>query len=139
MPSFEALPDLPSYVKQEARFTAGNGFAAPVRNDVEVTAHEPVKLDGLFLAIAGDTLNVYYQWDWKQGAPARSSYKHEAFCVSIGEWGRVRYNGRLTDYDNGTWWYEKWVYNIGLFQSPPLNVFLMTEPQHIYSQMGHLF
>ena len=139
MPPFEPISQSPSYVKHEAVLAADNGFTAPVRNSVEVTACEPVKHGGVSLAFAGDVLNVYHQWDRSQGAPERSSYKHKAFCVSIGEWGRVRYNGRLSlDWDS-YWSYEKWVYNIGLFQSPPLNVFLKTEPKHIYSQMGHLF
>lgn len=138
MPSFEPMQQSPSWVKHEAIFSADNAFTAPVCSSVEVIVYGPVKLGGISLAFTGDALNVYYQWDRSQGAPERSSYRHKAFCVSIGEWGRVRYNGRLSYYD-GDWYYEKWVYNIGLFQSPPLNVFLKTEPKHIYSHMGHLF
>lgn len=49
------------------------------------------------------------------------------------------YNGRHVYFDDGQWGYDKWIYNIGLFDSVRSSAFVTMEPVKIYSQMAHLF
>jgi len=137
-PPSASAPKPGEYVVHRSTFTAKNGFAAPT-SSLGVTPYCPPNAGGITLALDDDALHVAYQWDRSQGAPERYSAKVDAFRLSPGQWGRVRYNGRLTDFDNGTWWYEKWVYNIGLFSSPPSSVFVTTEPVKVFTQMAYLW
>ena len=100
---------------------------------------EPNHLRGIATSFASEILTVSYQYSTSQGAPERYAQKIEALNLSSGQWGRIEYNGRHSDMDNGHWWYEKWVYNIGLFSHPPMSAFTRSEPTKFFSQMAHLF
>lgn len=134
-----SAPKPGDYVFHRSTFTDKNGFAAPTSSSLGVTPYCPTNTGGITLSREADALCVAYQWDRSQGAPERYSAKVEALRLSPEQWGRVRYNGRLTDFDNGTWWYEKWVYNVGLFSVPPSSIFVTTEPVKIFTQMAHLW
>jgi hypothetical protein len=143
VPEAVSLPPSPSapksgdYVLHRATYTAKNGFAAPTSSSLGITPYCPPNTGGVSLSFEDDALHVAYQWDRSQGAPERYSRKVEAFRLSPQQWGRVSYNGRRSG--ESCWWYEKWVYNIGLFSSPPLSVFVMTDPVKVFTQMAHLF
>lgn len=126
-----------SFVAHRVDYGGRNGFAEPLRSVVEVSVTEPTKLPGVSLAVDADTLYVSYQYSMSLGAPERYARKIEALRLSLNQWGRVCYNGRHSGYE-GYWWYEKWVYNVGLFSSPPLSVFLTTKPVKVFPQMAHL-
>jgi|SRR5579884_1608151 len=80
------------------------------------------------LTLAGDGLQVEFSWSHEVGAPPRY-HRHERERVQLapGQWLQVRYNGRHIYFDDGTWYYEKHVLNIGfadafvptLFVAPP--------------------
>ena len=145
VPEAVSLPPSPSapkpgdYVLHRSVFTANTGFIAPTSSSLGITPYRPPNTGGVTLSLEDDALVVAYQWDRSQGAPERCFARVDAFCLSPEQWGRVRYNGRLTDFDNGTWWYEKWVYNVGLFSAPPPSVFVATEPLKVFTQMAHLW
>jgi hypothetical protein len=115
-----------------------NKYTKPVRTIIAPPTTTPRQAKGIFFDFAGDMLSVAYQYDRGQGAPERFAGKVKAFDLSQGEWGRIRYNGRYSDVDNGHWWYEKWVWNIGLFSSVSPTAFLKTEPVKVASYMGLL-
>lgn len=127
-----------SYVVHRVNYGGRNGFAEPTRNTGEVLTTEPSKLGAMSLVMDGDTLTAFYQYSRRQGAPERYSQKIEALKLSLNQWGSVLYNGRHSGME-GYWCYEKWVYNVGLFSSPPLSVFVTTEPVKVFTQMAHLF
>ena len=139
LPAPASVPKSGDFILHRSTFTAKNGFAAPTSSNLGVTPYCPKNTGGITLSRRGDSLQVTYQWDWSQGAPERYAAEVEAFCLLPYQWGRVRYNGRLSDFDNGTWWYEKWVYNVGLFSSPPPSVFVTAEPVKVFTQISHLW
>jgi hypothetical protein len=81
-------------------------------------------------------LQVDYQWTSDAGMPARYP-RRGVLTLQPGQWGRVRYNARirLTGHDCSAWWYEKWVFNIGLFPVLAARAFLDSEPIKIHSEM----
>ena len=107
---------------------------------------------GVRVNFDGNFLTARYQWAESLGAPMRRrqdstgtfvdvghSPVQKAFELQIGQWGRILYNGRHTDYDNGMWSYDKHVFNIGLFVNPMPDIFLTTQPIKTYSKMALLF
>ncbi len=95
------------------------------------------------------SIRVVYEYDSRLGVPRRDAIGHapdetgrhrplqyEAFVLRSGEWGRLKYNGRHTGEEG--WWYDKWVFNIGLFPRWSPDIFLDTPPCASYSQMARL-
>ena len=137
LPDFKS-PSVPlSYVVHRVYYSGRNGFAEPTRSTVEVLTTEPSNLGGVSLNFDKDILTVFYQYSRSQGAPERYSRKIEALNLSLNQWGRVLYNGRHSGME-GYWWYEKWVYNLGLFSSPSPSVLVKTEPIKVFTQMAHM-
>lgn len=70
-----------------------------------------------------------------------SPLKEKAFTLN-GEnpYGRLIYNGRLTDYDTGEWYYEESVINLfyvdGNFGK---DLFTSREPNYLYKQIEFLY
>ena len=107
---------------------------------------------GVRVSFNGEVLTARYQWNEELGAPKRRrqdntgtfvnvghSLLQKALEIQIGQWGRILYNGRRSDFDDGRWYYNKHVFNIGLFVNPPSDIFLTTQPIKSYSKMAHLF
>lgn len=142
----EALPlaPLPSmaeslrYLHQHILFGEGNDFRKPIYEAVNTSDAPSLHLGCLWLTLGDGALHVFCQYQRSQGAPERHSARVLAFRLTPGEWGCVLYNGRHVDSD-GYWSYNKWVYNIGLFDNPRPRVFLNTVLVKIFSQMAHLF
>ena len=72
------------------------------------------------------------------GEPDRRGAR-KTLRIGVNEWGQIVYNGRFQDYDEGGWWYEKMVVNVGLFERLTPGVFTKQEPTCRYSAMGELF
>ena len=95
-----------------------------------------------------DILRVHFEYDGRSGgAPTREKFdasgnrlllKEEAFCLRVGEWGRVSYNGRFSCEETGNWSYKKTVFNIGMALRAPEDWFTQSTPNHVYSQMAQL-
>ena len=137
LPDFSATNVPLSYVLHSVHFASRNDFAEPTKSSITVSETELTGLDGVSIDFANGTLSVFYQYDTSQGAPERYARKIEALKLTKGLWGRVEYNGRHSGAE-GYWWYEKWVYNIGLFSHPSVSAFTESEPTKIFSQMAHL-
>ena len=139
LPSSDVVPAPLFYVLHLVSYSNRNNFAEPIRNTVQTSMVEPNHLRGITTSLASEILTVSYQYSTSQGAPERHAQKIEALNLSFGQWGRIEYNGRHSDMDNGHWWYEKRVYNIGLFAAPSASAFTRSEPTKIFSQIAHLF
>ncbi len=63
-----------------------------------------------------------------------------AFNLKPGEYGRIIYNERNMYFDTGNWYYKQHIINIINYikDKVPTNIYL-SEPDHLYSQMVHLF
>jgi hypothetical protein len=78
-------------------------------------------------------LGAFWQYDpGIAGAPKRKSTAKEIFDLTVGQWGSVRYNGRMVDY--GGWWYRQVVLNVGIFASVTGDEFLARKPDCIYDR-----
>ena len=137
VPEFSASDVPVSYMIHSVSYGVRNNFAEPIESGVSVSAVAPDHLHGVTLDFANDALTVSYQYNASHGAPGRHSRKTEALNLSLGQWGRILHNGRCSWEDY--WWYEKHVYNIGLFPDPFRSAFIQTKPTKIFSQMAHLF
>lgn len=82
-------------------------------------------------------LRVVYQYNMRCGAPERTPIKRD-IRLQVGQWGRILYNGRFSDIDDGYWCYEKWTFNIGFFQDPIPHVFLNSPAVKIHSDLALL-
>jgi hypothetical protein len=85
-----------------------------------------------------DGATLEYRWDWKCGAPVRS-WRPKRIRLGLGEWAQVTYNGRFTDWDDGNWWYERHVVNVGLFDAMTGEEFLSRELAAGHRDMALLF
>lgn len=121
----------------------------------DVTANESAEIlnrGGVRLSFDGEVLTARYQWKRELGAPGRRTQNAAGMFVPVhhspfqkalelkaGEWGRILFNGRHSDYDDGRWYYSKHVFNIGLFVNPQSDVFLTSQPIKTYSKMALLW
>jgi hypothetical protein len=65
-----------------------------------------------------------------------------AFVLRPGQYGRVIWNERRTDYDNGTWYYQLHVCNFihtSLTQELKKDIFLAVQPDFEYKQLAVLY
>jgi hypothetical protein len=98
------------------------------------------------LHLTGNTLRVMFEgpypyeselppvFDALMGAPSRRVPRCP-FALQVGEWGHIRYVGRLPAGWDGVTYYQKWVYNIGWFSSVSPRAFLANAPHHRYENM----
>lgn len=90
----------------------------------------------LNLAKTEDTLVVEIPWEHIPGKPQR--YRSPGgFTLKIDCWGQVRYNVRLA-YDEGGWYYEKYVLNISYAALPAPTFFSRTAPVQVLLDMADL-
>ncbi len=76
------------------------------------------------------------------GRPVRpkSSHDVEAMSLSIGQFGRIRHNGRFNDFDTGDWYYEKVVFNIAITKERKnFDLFIKNKPDKQFDDMADLF
>jgi hypothetical protein len=101
-------------------------------------ADEEFRAGSVLVRWEGEHLHVDYQWSFAAGMPERYS-RRDVLVLGPGQWGRLRYNARRSDWDGGEWSYEKWTFNIGLFPALDARVFVGTEPVKVHSQMALLW
>ncbi|TND08956.1 MAG: hypothetical protein FD123_1810 [Bacteroidetes bacterium] len=105
---------------------------------------EHVQLRGAYIDIKDNRLMASYKYDHSHcGFPYRTKYNpngveepldEEAFVLTKGEYGRIRFNGKYTDSD-GYWYYEKKVHNLLIMDSPKRDEFTKRAPLKTYEQM----
>jgi len=93
----------------------------------------------LTLADANDKLQVRFEWGLEVGAPRRD-YRHtrEQVTLATGQWMQVRYNGRHLYGDDGTWYYEKHVLNIGFADTFVPTLFVAAPPDYQITDFADL-
>jgi hypothetical protein len=138
---------VPSYLVHSSQ-SSFPGIPATSRSPRETLrvrpATEPLTCGCLHARLEDGKLSVDYQWTVAAGMPARYP-RRDVLVVSPGQWGRIRYNERHSPsytfncWGEGEWWYEKWVFNIGLFTTLSSRPFLDTMPAKVYSAMDHLW
>jgi hypothetical protein len=71
----------------------------------------------------------------------KDNLNETAFILGKNQYGRIIWNERKVDYDQGTWYYEFHIYNlIYLTENKfPDNIFLQAEPDYIYRQLARLY
>lgn len=93
----------------------------------------------LTLTGADDNLHVQFEWSGEVGAPSRH-YRHtrEQVTLATGQWMQVRYNGRHFYREDGTWYYEKHVLNIGLADALVPDLFVTGPPDYQITDFADL-
>jgi hypothetical protein len=95
----------------------------------------------LTLMSAHDKLQVQFEWSSDVfGAPQRD-YRpsHERVTLAIGRWMQVRYNGRHIYREDGAWYYEKHVLNIGLADALVPSLFVAASPDYQITDFADLY
>ena len=119
-------------------FGEKNAFRAPTNEFVDLKEFTKPFIFGCVKVFpSGKSIGAVYEHTGEGGAPDR--FGRFEIELEPGQWGRFQYNDRFVDFDNGTWWYEKWTFNVGLFQQISPGVFLKNDPIKSYSQMELLF
>ncbi len=86
---------------------------------------------------ANHSLSVVWQYDQDcAGAPYRDKTPKIAFILQENEWGQISYNGRYTEEEG--WYYKEIVLNVGLFNEPTKDCFIISKPNHSVNQKAHL-
>ncbi len=102
----------------------------------EATFGETLQFDRLHLYWKGDSLAISYRADDREyGVPGTA---HSTLNLAGEQWARIQYNLRYAAYESRWWFYEKWIFNVGLFRNPKRNVFLRTEPDAVLSRLSRL-
>jgi hypothetical protein len=135
--SFAAAATESAILEHMAYFNEHGGFVARETTQ-QYAAPATLAYGCTRLQVEVDRVAVTWRYDSGYiGAPGRDGSTKEVFVVRPGQWGRVRYNGRLTE-DEG-WWYRKIVLNVGIFASGSGSEFLANEPDFTYDQMARLW
>ena len=104
----------------------------------------------VIIHIDGEEFKLDYDDGLKGGAPgikvwdARlQSYLaplRHSIPLKIGEYARIAYNSRMTDWDTGEWWYEIHIVNALAMSelTAPLDVFCSREPDKQYEKISAL-
>lgn len=151
MPEAVALPPMPVPVLEPSllihsiskMYDSIPAYSRTPSNELTVKSLSDVfECDCIKLSARNDVLHVDFQWNPSAGMPERYP-KTDILVLQVGQWGQIRYNERHSPYhevhcDFNTWWYEKWVFNIGLFTTVSPTLFIDQKPDQVYSQMEHL-
>lgn len=130
------MPDATTLIRQYVPFGVNPHFRKQ-KAQVEIktcTIHKWRTFDCVQVRAENNVL--FIQYAGQNGAPARFPYPVQ-LQLNTGDWVRVRYNGRFTDWE-GNWYYRKTVLNIGLFEKVARSSFL-GEPTRTISDMADLW
>lgn len=79
--------------------------------------------------------------DWYLGAPGIKSTNPKIghYTLESGQWVRLRWQGRFSDWDTGNWWYEHTCINVAHFEgNEQFDLFLKSEPTHQFIHLPQL-
>jgi hypothetical protein len=121
-------------------FDEAQGFAPPARSVLTPQEAVPLRVGAVQIEPGPAWVTVTFEYDARVvGRPFRyappGGIPSTRFVLEVGQWGRVRYNGRFSDDE---WWYEQRVVNVGLFGHLEPGVFIATEPRFTISELAHL-
>ncbi len=137
------------------------GFSELVNRIYTRTKYEKVTLDCVEILKDENSYDIYVKYNPHMGNPVRTnkcrktktdfSTDHDnsiygmlnelAMTLEINKYGRIRYNGRLTDYDTGSWYYAEEIINIinTVNEKENLDIFLKKQPDKMYEQIAILY
>lgn len=121
--------------------------------------HTDLNLTNLAFRPAGEGWEVIFWWDEGcSGLPPRRGRNRDfnnpdsrlyrkdclnetAFILTPGQAGRIVWNERKQDFDDGTWYYQLQARNLAALPREKVtpDVFLEREPDYIYRQMADLY
>jgi hypothetical protein len=126
-------------------FTEREEFEMPASTRSDFVEESPHRVLGVVVEQLGSEVRVSMDLDpalGVRGAPARTGaiYGRPAphFLLQLGQFGRVRYNGRHSTYDYG-WWYEKVVANVALLSQFDAEIFLHVKPVYELKDLAALW
>lgn len=129
LPSFAASAEL---VVHKVVFDESNAFRRKAEIQ-KLTMANDWELNPVRLRLLGDQIQVRCMFG---GAPER--WPRQAFVLSYGQWGRLAYNRRFADSYDGSWRYEKEVFNVAFADQVRRRQFFDTEPDKTASFLDRL-
>lgn len=109
------------------------GFDAPEENFEILEPKRPFRMGCVVVEFVPSGLHTTYRYDPRDvGAPYRTDFPRE-FDLKLGEWLQIIYNGRFSE--EGSWYYQKVVMNVGLFEQLDTEVFLHSQPKKTFSDL----
>ena len=141
LPEVLTIKDCPTVLYHKQWYKEQEDIFSLCKTDFEVSKTLSFNLNGISIARTDDGLRTYWEYHRDMGAPPRSSKSQAALVLEANQWGRVLYNGRHSPdhYDNSDWWYDRWVFNVGIFWKPTVDVFIASPPVKIFSQIAQLW
>jgi hypothetical protein len=139
----EKLKDpIDGLIEHSISYYEWQGFSSPQHSSLTQEAAEKVRFDCLVIEPLGAELKVIFEYDGKYaGMPVRytppGGKPSTRMHLQPGQWGRVLYNGRFAVEEG--WWYDKKVFNIGLFEKLEEDLFTSSQPAQVLSQMAKLW
>lgn len=127
-----------TFLQQTLAFPAYRNYTPPSEEIMLRPMFNPVSLGGVTIIWNEEQVKAKFRWSHGCGAPDRG-WMAKTLSLAVNEWGQIVYNGRLSDCDDGQWYYHKTVVNVGLFAPASNNVFTRSEPNQRYSAMAHLY
>ncbi|HJQ25929.1 MAG TPA: hypothetical protein VKA60_18570 [Blastocatellia bacterium] len=129
-----------TWLNHAARFGEANDFAAPQHESLTEEPLGTLQLGCVTITPQADAVMVAYEYSFKcAGMPRREPFPGTGakndFTLRLGQWGRVRYNGRFAEDE---WRYEKVVINVGFFERLLPDAFLASSPTHEISRLASL-
>ncbi len=146
----DLLPGAGEVVIIESHWSNDNAFSEPFRNrSRRVSVTEKFGFGCVTFAAELEGLSARYQYDRTYGGAPDRWYLNCAsgegnppgrvLTARFGSWVRLCYNGRFSDNDNGTWWYEQITVNAAWFDGPPSGqVFVSSEPSQEFRALSEL-
>jgi hypothetical protein len=121
----------------------GNDFASPSHDALTAEGAGVIRVGCVRVEPLAGGVRVVFEYDPRRaGAPPRDTHPRASaktgFELGAGEWGRVLYNGRFSS-DEGGWWYEKTVVNVGCHDEAKAEAFVSTPPQYTINRMARLW
>lgn len=145
------------YTLQEYDKLLGFEWSARVRREYSPPVRlSELKVKNVTFTEVDSGIRVNFSYDPQlNGAPPRRGHNKDfndtnspffgedilnetAFALALGQMGRIAYNGRFSDCDNGHWWYEQTVVNIANVENFKSNVFVGREFDFVYERLAEL-
>lgn len=129
-----------SLVKHRVTFAENSGFTAPEESCEMLSLSDSVQQGCVRVHRSSKSVwTINYQHTSACGGlPARDGKVWEK-SLTVGEWGRVRYEGRLPDRDQVQWVYCARIFNIGWVRRFERGWFVDTAPQWIIEDNSNFF
>ncbi|RYX84548.1 hypothetical protein EON83_09360 [bacterium] len=115
----------------------------PKHQKFEFTDDLNFKYGSFTLCWEGQTATTkFHPLDYSVGAPGIKSPDPRIghFAIEANQWIRLRWQGRFSDFDEGSWWYEHTCINVAHFTiTPQPHIFLQTEPARQFTHLPQLW